>query len=148
MLAQPGPGPAGPGQTVIVAAVRWRGEGVALGGEVLGVGEQWAAYPMSDVTLPAPTSARSPAGFINEPALLAMVDTVYSRVGHSLHTGRFPLPYGADCAVLLAAIPALRSLVSRALAAVLLPRDNRRDAGGGGGARSSIDDAGEAGGSE
>ncbi|MGB6582612.1 MAG: hypothetical protein WBF34_32355 [Streptosporangiaceae bacterium] len=50
---------------------------------------------MSDVILPAPTSARSPAGFINEPALLAMVDTVYSRVGHSLRTGRFPLLYGA-----------------------------------------------------
>jgi len=46
------------------------------------------------------------------------------------------------------AIPALRSFASRAMAAVLLPRDNRRDAGGGGGARSSIDDAGEAGGSE
>lgn len=62
----------------------------------------------SDVILPAPTSARGPAGFINEPALLVMVNTVYSRVGHSLRTGRFPLLYGADCAVLLAAIPALR----------------------------------------
>ena len=68
----------------------------------------------SDVILPAPTSARSPAGFINEPALLAMVDTVYSRVGHSLRTGRFPLLYGADCAVLLAAIPALRDTAGRA----------------------------------
>jgi hypothetical protein len=38
-----------------------------------------------------------------------MVDTVYSRVGRSLRTGRFPLLYGADCAVLLAAIPALSS---------------------------------------
>jgi arginase len=102
---------------VIVDAVRWRaerGECVALGGEVLGVGEQWAAYRMSDVILPAPTSARRPAGFINEPALLAMVDTVYSRVGHSLRTGRFPLPYVADCAVLLAAIPALRNTTDRA----------------------------------
>ena len=68
----------------------------------------------SDVILPPPTSARGPAGFINEPALLAMVDTVYSRVGHSLRTGRFPLLYGADCAVLLAAIPALRDTTGRA----------------------------------
>ena len=41
-LAQPGPGPAGPGQAVVdVDAVRLhaeRGECVALGGEVLGVG--------------------------------------------------------------------------------------------------------------
>ena len=64
--------------------------------------------------LPAPTSARGPVGFINEPALLVMVDTVYSRVRHSLHTGRFPLLYGADCAVLLAAIPALRDTAGRA----------------------------------
>src|SRR5579859_984538 len=68
----------------------------------------------SDVILPAPTSARGPAGFINEPALLVMVDTVYSRVGHSLRTGRFPLLYGADCAVLLAAIPALRDTTGTA----------------------------------
>ena len=67
-----------------------------------------------DVILPAPTSARGPAGFINEPALLVMVDTVYSRVGHSLRTGRFPLLYGADCAVLLAAIPALCDATGRA----------------------------------
>jgi arginase len=73
-----------------------------------------AAELTSDVILPAPTSARGPAGFINEPALLVMVDTVYSRVGHSLRTGRFPLLYGADCAVLLAAIPALRDTAGRA----------------------------------
>jgi hypothetical protein len=68
----------------------------------------------SDVILPAPTSTRGPAGFINEPALMVMVDTVYSRVRHSLRTGRFPLLYGADCAVLLAAIPALRDTTGRA----------------------------------
>jgi hypothetical protein len=43
-----------------------------------------------------------------------MVDTTYTRVGHSLRTGRFPLLYGADCAVLLAAIPALRDTAGRA----------------------------------
>jgi len=73
-----------------------------------------AAELTSDVILPAPARARGPAGFINEPALLVMVDTVYSRVGHSLRAGRFPLLYGADCAVLLAAIPALRDTADRA----------------------------------
>ena len=73
-----------------------------------------AAELTPDVILPAPTSARSPAGFVNEPALLAMVDTVYSRVEESLRAGRFPLLYGADCAVLLAAIPALRDTAGRA----------------------------------
>jgi arginase len=73
-----------------------------------------AAELTPDIIGPGPASARSPAGFINEPALLAMVDTVYSRVGHSLRTGRFPLLYGADCAVLLAAIPALRDTTGRA----------------------------------
>jgi hypothetical protein len=73
-----------------------------------------AAELTSDVILPAPARARGPAGFINEPALLVMAGTVYSRVGHSLRAGRFPLLYGADCAVLLAAIPALRDSGGRA----------------------------------
>ena len=73
-----------------------------------------AAELTSDVILPAPARARGPAGFINEPALLVMAGTVYSRVGHSLRAGRFPLLYGADCAVLLAAIPALRDSAGRA----------------------------------
>ncbi|HEX5302336.1 MAG TPA: arginase family protein [Streptosporangiaceae bacterium] len=73
-----------------------------------------AADLTSDIILPAPASARGPAGFINEAALLVMVDTVCSRVGHSLRTGRFPLLYGADCAVLLGAIPALRDTAGRA----------------------------------
>jgi arginase len=45
---------------------------------------------------------------VNEAALLAMVDGVYSRVRGSLDEQRFPLLYGADCAVLLGALPALR----------------------------------------
>jgi arginase len=50
------------------------------------------------------------AGFFNEPALLAMVDAVYARVRETLSLGRFPLLYGADCAVLLGAVPALRDV--------------------------------------
>jgi arginase len=45
---------------------------------------------------------------MNEAALLAMVDRVYGRVRDSLREQRFPLLYGADCAVLLGALPALR----------------------------------------
>jgi arginase len=67
-----------------------------------------AAELTRDVIVPAASNPRGPAGFINEPTLLAMAGAVYSRVGHSLRAGRFPLLYGADCAVLLAAIPALR----------------------------------------
>lgn len=45
---------------------------------------------------------------MNEAALLATVDGVYDRVLRSLREQRFPLLYGADCAVLLGALPALR----------------------------------------
>jgi len=93
-----------PGQAGAPQALRAAGLGTALP----------AAELTPDVILPAPTSARGPAGFINEPALLVMAETVYSRVGHSLRAGRFPLLYGADCAVLLAAVPALRDTAGRA----------------------------------
>ena len=73
-----------------------------------------AADLTSDVIVPAPASARGPAGFINEAALLKMAGTVCSRVGHSLRAGRFPLLYGADCAVLPGAVPALRDTAGRA----------------------------------
>jgi arginase len=63
------------------------------------------------VTLPEPSPTRgSLAGFFNEPALLAMVEAVYARVRTTLSQGRFPLLYGADCAVLLGAVPALRDV--------------------------------------
>ena len=42
------------------------------------------------------------------------VDLLYHRVRAALARGRFPLVYGADCAVLLAAVPALASVVSEA----------------------------------
>lgn len=93
-----------PGQAGAPQALRAAGLATALP----------AAALTSDVILPAPASARGPAGFINEAALLVMAGTVYSRVGHSLRAGRFPLLYGADCAVLLGAIPALRDTTGRA----------------------------------
>jgi arginase len=48
------------------------------------------------------------AGFVNERALLEMVEAVYARVRAALRDGRFPLLYGGDCAALLGAVPALR----------------------------------------
>jgi arginase len=78
-----------------------------------------AALPLAnltpDVTLPEPSPTRGRlAGFFNEPALLAMVDEVYARVRATLTIGRFPLLYGADCAVLLGAVPALRNVHEKA----------------------------------
>ena len=68
-----------------------------------------------DLNLPEPTAIRGRlAGFFNETALLAMVDAVYERVRATLKRGRFPLVYGADCAVLLGSVPALRDVIGKA----------------------------------
>jgi len=67
-----------------------------------------------DVIVSAPTPTRGPSGFINERALLEMVDTVSGRVRAALARGRFPLVYGADCAVLLGAMPALADVLGEA----------------------------------
>jgi len=62
----------------------------------------------ADVVTAAPDPTRGAGAFMNEAALLAMLDGVYHRVRKSLGEQRFPLLYGADCAVLLGALPALR----------------------------------------
>ena len=67
-----------------------------------------------DVVAPEPDPGRGAAGFLNEAALLVMVDGVYERVRGSLVADRFPLLYGGDCAVLLGALPALRDQQGRA----------------------------------
>jgi len=67
-----------------------------------------------DVVVSAPTPTRGPSGFINERALLDMVDLLYGRVRAALERGRFPLLYGADCAVLLGAVPALSDVLGAA----------------------------------
>jgi arginase len=54
------------------------------------------------------------SGLLNERALLQMIDALYRRVRSSLSAGRFPFVYGADCSVLLAAVPALRDIAGRA----------------------------------
>jgi arginase len=69
----------------------------------------------SDIVVSEPDSARgSVAGFVNERALLEMVEAVYARVRDALRDGRFPLLYGGDCAALLGAVPALRDVVGSA----------------------------------
>jgi arginase len=68
-----------------------------------------------DVRLPAQTSARAPdSGLMNEPAVIAMADQLRAEVRSGLSEGHFPLIYGADCSVLLGAVPGLRDAVGEA----------------------------------
>lgn len=67
-----------------------------------------------DVIVSAPTPTRGASELLNERALLEMVDTVYGRVRAALARGRFPLLYGADCSVLLGAVPALADVLGGA----------------------------------
>ena len=67
-----------------------------------------------DVIASEPTSARGSSGFLNERALLEMVGMLHTRVRAALAQGRFPLIYGADCAVLLGAVPALADVLGGA----------------------------------
>jgi arginase len=65
----------------------------------------------SDIVVSEPDPSRGDlAGFVNERALLEMVDAVHARVRAALQEHRFPVLYGGDCAVLLGAVPALRDL--------------------------------------
>jgi len=68
----------------------------------------------SDIVVfqPDPTRGRL-AGFVNERALLEMVDAVYARVRAALRAGRFPLLYGGDCAALLGAAPRFATRTAR-----------------------------------
>jgi arginase family enzyme len=64
-----------------------------------------------DLVLPGPLAQRAVgSGLLNERALLHMTDALHRRVRSSLAAGRFPFVYGADCSVLLAAVPALRQV--------------------------------------
>src|SRR6266516_5551801 len=68
-----------------------------------------------DLVLPGPVPQRAVgSGLLNERALLQMVDSLYRRVRASLSAARFPFVYGADCSVLLAAVPAVRDIAGRA----------------------------------
>ena len=65
----------------------------------------------ADIVVSKPDATRGPlAGFLNERALLEMVEAVYAQVQTALQARRLPLFYGGDCAVLLGAVPALRDV--------------------------------------
>jgi arginase len=84
-------------QARAAAALRAAGLKEAFGGEVV---------LRPDPVLPPPLPGRSPgAGLINEAALLAMIEAVRARVSCALADGHFPFVYGADCTVLLGAVP-------------------------------------------
>lgn len=80
----------------------------------------------SDIVVSEPDHTRGHlAGFLNERALLEMVESVHARVGAALQAGRFPLLYGGDCSVLLGAVPAVREVCGTA---ALLFVDGHEDA--------------------
>jgi arginase len=86
------------GQALAPVALREAGLETALAGR---------AGLAPDVVVSPPVPERGRFGFCNERAFLEMADAVYDRVRAVLAGGRFPLVYGADCAVLFATVPAL-----------------------------------------
>jgi len=79
-----------------------------------------------DIVVSPPEPTRGDlAGFVNERALLEMVEAVYAHVHAALEADRFPVLYGGDCSVLLGAVPAIRDVAGPA---GLLHVDGHEDA--------------------
>lgn len=90
-----------PGQAGAPAALRAAGLEAALSSHEV--------VSQPDFTLPEARPERAPeSGLLNENALVKMVAKLYAELSLSFSAGYFPLVYGADCSVLLAAVPALR----------------------------------------
>jgi arginase len=69
----------------------------------------------SDIVVSEPDPTRGHlAGFLNERALLEMVEAAYARVRAALTADRFPFLYGGDCSVLLGAVPAVSEVCGSA----------------------------------
>ena len=67
------------------------------------------------MTLPEPQAERAPeSGLLNGLALATMIRTLRAGLTASISGGEFPIVYGADCSVLLAAVPALREAAGEA----------------------------------
>jgi arginase len=65
-----------------------------------------------DLRVPAARAERgSHSGLLNEVALLPMIQQLEAGLRASIAAGHFPLVYGGDCSVLLAALPALRDSI-------------------------------------
>src|SRR4029453_5620486 len=87
-----------PGQAGAPAALRAAGLEAALSSHEV--------VSQPDLILPESRAERAPqSGLLKETALVKMVAALYAEVGASLSAGHFPLVYGADCSVLLAAVP-------------------------------------------
>ena len=70
-----------------------------------------AAHVAPDIVVSEPDPNRGPlAGFVNERALLEMVEQAYVRARASMLSDRFPLLYGGDCSTLLGTVPAVRDV--------------------------------------
>ena len=90
-----------PGQAGAPAALRAAGLESALSSRDIS--------PRPDLPVPGGRAERDPeSGLLNGRALLSMLRELHAELSASISAGQFPLVYGADCSVLLAAIPALR----------------------------------------
>jgi arginase len=90
-----------PGQAGAPAALRAAGLEAALSGRDV--------VSRPDLVVARPRAERDrETGLLNGAALLPMLGALREELTAALAAGQFPLVYGADCSVLLAAIPALR----------------------------------------
>jgi arginase len=90
-----------PGQAGAPAALRAAGLEAALSSREV--------VSSPDLALPAARAERADdSGLLNGVALLTMIQQLEAALRASMSVGHVPLVYGADCSVLLGALPALR----------------------------------------